>query len=167
MARIAALILVLTALVLGAWLTMGPHSPVLPWLVGIGGFGVLGMMGKLPEAVTPQAVRMPGPKTLTVARALGVPAILGLLEASGWNRRLGRGRHTVHGRAGLREVREQATSSLTSHWCGAVFHGAVGALLAGVGAWLNAAVLLAVGVLLHGVPILMQRYLLARIARVA
>jgi len=166
MTRVAVLIVVLAALVLGAWFTAGPHSPVFPWLVGLGGFGALGLVGRLPEKVVPRPVRTPGPKSIAVARALGVPVVLGLLDAVGWNRRLGRGRHTVRGRGGLRQVRVAATSSLTSHWCGVVFHAVVAATLAVVGAWPGVIVTLLLGALLHGVPVLMQRYLLARIARV-
>ncbi|MET3860106.1 hypothetical protein ABIE38_001016 [Dietzia sp. 2505] len=63
-------------------------------------------------------------------------------------------------------IRKEATQSLIAHGVGAVLHLLVAIAVAVVGAWWNAVIVLSLGVLLHQIPVAMQRYIVARIDRV-
>lgn len=166
MPRVVLTLAMLLVLVVGAWAAIGPDHLAFSWVVAIGIVGVLGLSGPWPEELIPRWAITTGERTAVRARWVGVPAMLGVLDRVGWNGVLGRGRNTVHGRAGVAVLRVRAVQSLVTHGCGAVLHLLVVAMLVGVGSWMNASIVFLLGVVLHVLPVAMQRYVLARIARV-
>lgn len=166
MPRVLLTLAILLVLVAGAWATIDPDHLAFSWVVAIGIVGVLGLSGPWPEELIPRWAITAGERTTVRARWIGVPAMLGVLDRVGWNGALGRARNTVHGRAGVAVVRLRAGQSLMAHGCGAVLHLLIVAMLVGVGAWMNASIVFLLGMVLHALPVAMQRYVLARVARV-
>ncbi|MFN3600368.1 MAG: hypothetical protein ACK4UY_03150 [Dietzia sp.] len=163
-AILAVLVPVLFALL--AWLVIGPHHRAFPWVFSAGVFGILGVLGPWPETMVPRWVTSTTQRTSHRSRALGIPAMIRALDRVGWNRALGRRDATAPGRAALVVLRTRATQSLAAHGVGAMLHLLVAIPAAVAGAWMSALILVSLGVLLHLIPVAMQRYTLARIDRV-
>lgn len=152
--------------ILSVWVVIGPHHPAFPWVFSAGLFGILGLTGQWPDSLVPRWATATTQRTLHRARLFRVPTALRALDRVGWNGALGRRGSRVHGRAGVVVIRANATQSLIAHGVGALIHLLVAMSAALVGAWWSALIVLSLGVLLHLMPVAMQRYILARIDRV-
>lgn len=167
MLRVVASAVLSVLFVVSAWLVIGPHHPVFPWAFSAGVFGILGVMGPVPEAVIPRWVTTTSQRTIPRARLFGIPSTLRVLDRVGWNRALGRRGNSGRGRAGLVGIRADAMQSQIAHGVGAGIHALVAIPLVFVSAWSSAVIVVVLGVLVHLLPVAMQRYVLARVDRVA
>lgn len=167
MLRVVASAMLLVLFVVSAWLAIGPHHPVFPWVFSAGVFGILGVMGPVPEAMIPRWVTTTTQRTIPRARLFGIPSVLRVLDRVGWNRALGRRGNSGHGRAGLVGIRAYAMQSLIAHAVGAAIHASVAVPLVLVGAWWSAVIVVVLGLVVHLLPVEIQRYVLARVDRVA
>lgn len=164
--RAAVLVCAPPAMLATMWVPLGPDHPALAANFAVLTFGILGIAGPWPFRFAPRSLLTPRPSAAAVLARLGIPRVLRALDAIGWNRLLGRGRHEQSGRAGLATIRAKVSDSLSTHALGCAHHLAAALAVTAAGAWASAAVLVFSGAILHGIPVLLQRYTLARLAAV-
>ncbi|CAM3743628.1 hypothetical protein E4A47_11260 [Micrococcus flavus] len=95
-----------------------------------------------------------------LARRLGTRWLAHELTVAGWNRRV---RRPIRSRADVRAFRRDAVGALVSHTVSTAFHGAAAVALAVAGHPGWALVAVALGLLVHAWPALLQVELLVRV----
>lgn len=156
-------LLALVAFVLLPWQVMGPTSPILALVISAGVFGASPLLSPAGDLLPARRLAA-GTGELSALERLGVRKIAVLLERSGWNRGVGRAR-AGRTRSELIALAEQARRAQAAHAIAAGAHLLGAALLTADGGASQAIVLLALGALLHALPVLLQRWVLGRIAR--
>lgn len=154
------------SLLVGAWHAIGPRHPAFALVVSMLSFGLVPFVGDALAPRVPRWLREAPQRERVLHRALFVPQIGRALDAIGWNAFVGRPRGAGGTREALRGIERSTRGNLAAHGTGLAVHLLAAIASAVAGAPGVAALVLATAVPLHLYPILIQRAVRLRLARV-